>query len=100
MAYTFSFKASANSLALPNNSRPTFWIKMCIRDRGGGVGSGKDNLYKFKAAFNRNSDLQFFIGKQIFDEDKYQELVTIHSKENPLFNMKSCYFPIYRQFDN
>lgn len=67
---------------------------------GGGVGSGKDNLYKFKAAFNRNSDLQFFIGKQIFDEDKYQELVTIHSKENPLFNMKSCYFPIYRQFDN
>ena len=31
---------------------------------GGGVGSGEDGLYKFKAAFNRNSNYQFSIGKE------------------------------------
>lgn len=31
---------------------------------GGGVGSGEDNLYKFKAAFNKVSDYQFSIGKR------------------------------------
>ena len=31
---------------------------------GGGVGSGEDNLYKFKIAFNRFSDYQFSIAKQ------------------------------------
>lgn len=35
---------------------------------GGGVGSGEDPLYKFKAAFNRNSDYRFAIGKSIVDE--------------------------------
>lgn len=32
---------------------------------GGGVGSGEDNLYKFKAAFNKNSNYQFSIAKYI-----------------------------------
>ena len=30
---------------------------------GGGVGSGEDNLYKSKAAFNKVSDYQFWIEK-------------------------------------
>ncbi|MDD4096328.1 MAG: GNAT family N-acetyltransferase, partial [Oscillospiraceae bacterium] len=38
---------------------------------GGGVGSGEDGLYKFKKAFNRNSDTVFSIGKKIFDKEKY-----------------------------
>ena len=36
---------------------------------GGGVGSGEDNLYKFKAAFNRNSDYHFAIGRLIIDQE-------------------------------
>ena len=40
---------------------------------GGGVGSGEDNLYKFKEGFNRNSDYQFSIGKEIFDQERYNE---------------------------
>lgn len=63
---------------------------------GGGVGSGEDNLYKFKAAFNKNSDYQFSIGKQIFNKEKYDELVNLRVMENSDFNINSSYFPLYR----
>lgn len=63
---------------------------------GGGVGSGEDNLYKFKAAFNRNSDYQFSIGKEIFDQNKYDELVAERATRDISFNMDSKYFPLYR----
>ncbi len=63
---------------------------------GGGVGSGEDNLYKFKAAFNKNSDYQFSIGKQVFDQEKYDELVEIRRKSNPTFDGESKFFPLYR----
>lgn len=63
---------------------------------GGGVGSGEDNLYKFKAAFNKNSDYQFSIGKQIFDQAVYDELVKIRRESDPNFDESSSYFPVYR----
>lgn len=63
---------------------------------GGGVGSGEDNLYKFKAAFNRNSDYQFSIGKEIFDQEKYDELVSLRASKDNEFNSDSNYFPLYR----
>lgn len=63
---------------------------------GGGVGSGEDNLYKFKAAFNKNSDYQFSIGKQIFDRVKYDELVALRATQDPDFNPESKFFPLYR----
>ena len=63
---------------------------------GGGVGSGEDNLYKFKAAFNRNSDFQFSIGKQIFNQEIYDELVKMRAASDPSFNMSSSFFPLYR----
>ena len=63
---------------------------------GGGVGSGEDNLYKFKAAFNRNSDYQFSIDKQIFDQKKYDELVNIRRESDSTFDENSSYFPLYR----
>lgn len=63
---------------------------------GGGVGSGEDNLYKFKAAFNRNSDYQFSIGKEVFDQKKYDELVQERAKRDQSFDPQSSYFPLYR----
>ena len=63
---------------------------------GGGVGSGEDNLYKFKAAFNKNSDYQFSIGKEIFDQDKYDELVRLRKMSDPNFDETSHFFPLYR----
>ena len=63
---------------------------------GGGVGSGEDNLYKFKAAFNRVSDYQFSIAKMIFDKKKYDVLVEERAKNDSKFNMESKFFPLYR----
>ena len=63
---------------------------------GGGVGSGEDNLYKFKAAFNRESDYQFSIAKMIFDQEKYDALVEERAKRDPEFNKESRFFPLYR----
>lgn len=63
---------------------------------GGGVGSGEDNLYKFKAAFNKVSDYQFSIGKQIFDEEKYNQLVELRRASDSSFDESSHFFPLYR----
>lgn len=66
---------------------------------GGGVGSGEDNLYKFKAAFNKVSDYQFSIGKQVFNQEVYDRLVDIRRTSDPTFNQESHYFPLYRTFN-
>lgn len=63
---------------------------------GGGVGAGEDSLYKFKAAFNRNSDYQFSVGKQMFDKEKYATLVEERAKQGNNFNRESSFFPLYR----
>ena len=66
---------------------------------GGGVGSGEDNLFKFKIAFNRFSDYQFSIAKHVFDKVKYDELVDIRYREDANFNRESRFFPLYRALD-
>lgn len=63
---------------------------------GGGVGSGEDNLYKFKAAFNRESDYQFSIAKMIFEQEKYNALVQKRMDTDLNFNKESKFFPLYR----
>ena len=63
---------------------------------GGGVGSGEDNLYKFKAAFNRYSDCQFSIGKEIYDLKMYNDLVSKRVACDFDFNKDSNFFPLYR----
>lgn len=62
----------------------------------GGIGSKEDNVYKFKAAFNRNSDYQFSIGKEIFDQKKYDELVAERASGDSNFDSESKFFPLYR----
>lgn len=63
---------------------------------GGGVGSGEDNLYKFKIAFNRFSDCQFSIAKHIFDQGKYDELVEERASRDTNFDRENKFFPLYR----
>jgi hypothetical protein len=63
---------------------------------GGGVGSSEDNLYKFKAAFNKNSNYRFSIGKQVFDQDLYDKLVEIRRRNDSGFDDTSAFFPLYR----
>jgi len=62
---------------------------------GGGLGSKEDSLYKFKRAFNRYSDTTFSIGRKIFNEEKYNELVNIRSEETNFIENIS-FFPLYR----
>ncbi len=57
---------------------------------GGGVGSGEDNLFKFKRAFYKGDLNHFYIGKRIYNQKKYDELVAIRGK------IESGYFPLYR----
>ena len=63
---------------------------------GGGVGSGEDSLFKFKIAFNKNSDYQFSIGKEIFDQEKFDELIRLREASDPSFDKESKFFPTYR----
>jgi len=58
---------------------------------GGGVGSGEDSLFKFKRAFYKGDLNHFFIGKKIYDTEKYNELVNLREQiDSPR------YFPKYR----
>lgn len=57
---------------------------------GGGVGSGEDSLFKFKRAFYKGELNHFFIGKKIFDQEKYAFLANLRDISN------SAFFPIYR----
>lgn len=58
---------------------------------GGGVGSGEDSLLRFKKTFYKGKLNRFYIGKKIFDQYKYDELVSLRSEIN-----NTCYFPVYR----
>ncbi|WP_208586129.1 lipid II:glycine glycyltransferase FemX [Gracilibacillus suaedae] len=63
---------------------------------GGGLGSGEDSLYKFKKAFNKNSDTYFSVGKKVFNNEIYEKLLRMRSlndKEVP----STDFFPAYRQ---
>ena len=58
---------------------------------GGGVGSGEDSLFKFKRAFYKGDLNHFYIGKKIYDQEKYGTLVAMRKDIlNPSF------FPQYR----
>lgn len=57
---------------------------------GGGVGSGEDSLFKFKRAFYRGELNHFYIGKRVYDQVKYDELVKIRG------SIKGDFFPTYR----
>lgn len=57
---------------------------------GGGVGSGKDSLFKFKRAFYKGELNHFYIGKRIYNQEKYDELLAMREP------FESGYFPKYR----
>ncbi|WP_455591221.1 lipid II:glycine glycyltransferase FemX [Bacteroides sp.] len=63
---------------------------------GGGLGAAEDSLYKFKQAFNRNSQLKFSIGKEIINPILYDKLVELRKKNDIDFDGASNFFPLYR----
>lgn len=62
---------------------------------GGGLGSVEDSLFKFKKAFNKNSDTYFSIGRKIFNQEKYNQLIQLRKSEAN-FDENTSFFPVYR----
>ena len=58
---------------------------------GGGVGSGEDSLFKFKKAFYRGELCRYHIGKKVFDQKTYEELINYRSSIE-----RTTFFPEYR----
>lgn len=59
---------------------------------GGGYGGDSSPLLKFKRSFNKFGDLDFYIGKKIYNQNAYDELC---KKRN--ITDKSGFFPAYRK---
>lgn len=58
---------------------------------GGGVGSGEDSLFQFKKSFYRGELTRFHIGKKIFVDSKYNELISMRDDIS-----ETAFFPTYR----
>ncbi len=63
---------------------------------GGGVCGEEDNLFRFKKTFSKTNRLPFFIGKRIYDEAVYNELVQMRAENDSEFDPNTKYFPKYR----
>jgi lipid II:glycine glycyltransferase (peptidoglycan interpeptide bridge formation enzyme) len=63
---------------------------------GGGAIGNDDNLFKFKKTFSKTNRLQFYIGKKVYNEPVYDELVKIRIQNDSGFNPDTNYFPKYR----
>lgn len=58
---------------------------------GGGVGSGKDGLYSFKKSFCRKDPYRFYIGKKVWNEKIYNDLIQMREDI-----AGRAFFPAYR----
>ncbi len=58
---------------------------------GGGVGSGEDGLFKFKRSFYRGELYRYHIGKKIFSQERYSELLALRAPQP-----EGGFFPAYR----
>lgn len=61
---------------------------------GGGYGGDDSPLFKFKKSFNKNGELDFYIGKKIFNVKLYEELINMREKNEKIENTN--FFPLYR----
>jgi len=64
---------------------------------GGGASSvDEDELLRFKKTFSKGNRLSFYVGRKVYDEVAYAELVKIRAAADPSFNGDTKYFPKYR----
>lgn len=62
---------------------------------GGGVGS-EDSLFHFKKQFHKNGKIDFCIGKNIFDIEKYNSLLEIRKSRESDFRVDNSFMIQYR----
>lgn len=63
---------------------------------GGGI-SREDSLFAFKKEFNKKGQLPFYIGRMIFDQDSYQELLRIRQTADFRFQPSNSFYIQYRE---
>lgn len=61
---------------------------------GGGYLGNDDSLFKFKESFNKNEKYKFYIGKKIYNQEIYNELV--NKRKESLKGLNYNFFPLYR----
>ena len=61
---------------------------------GGGYGAD-DGIFQYKTCLAPKGVVDFYIGRTVFDQEKYQQLVDFRANENPACRT-SGYFPRYR----
>lgn len=85
----------------PNDFLKNEIIKWCNRTGrkkfilGGGYHKD-DGIYRYKRCFTPDPDVPFYVGRHIFDKEKYDKIVEIRASEDPEFNIETGYFPKYR----
>ena len=86
----------ANNLLLYEVSK--YMCKMGFKKLhlGGGYGGDNSSLLTFKKSFNKNGNLDFYIGKKIFDDVKYKKLVNIRKEISDISDKEKSFFPVYR----
>lgn len=62
-----------------------------IHTGGGRTGDPQDNLYRFKQKFGRNTEFEFYLGRKIWNQKRYDELVAMTGTR------QSHYFPQFRR---
>lgn len=60
---------------------------------GGGYGAD-DGIFRYKKSLAPNGIVDFYVGKKIYNDEIYQELVSLKEKEYKINNMN--FFPLYR----
>lgn len=66
-----------------------------IHHGGGRTSSEDDPLYTYKKKYGKNTEFDFYVGKKIWDREKYDELVA-EKEEKLKHKIDSVFFPKYR----
>ncbi|MCI9008638.1 MAG: GNAT family N-acetyltransferase [Lachnospiraceae bacterium] len=63
---------------------------------GGGM-LPNDSLFGFKKQFNKNGRIAFTVGRTVFDQEAYEELLKVRKKIDPDFDIKNKFMIQYRR---
>ncbi|MEA5033338.1 MAG: GNAT family N-acetyltransferase [Sphaerochaeta sp.] len=100
-AYSFLGGTDSNYFTLrPNELLKDYIIKWAHSQNlnkfvlGGGYGED-DGIFNYKKYFSKDGIFPFYIGKSIFDQEKYTKLCELRMHDNN-FIPNSSFFPLYR----
>lgn len=85
----------------PNDFLKNEILKWCNRTGrekfilGGGYHKD-DGIYRYKRCFTPDSDVPFYIGRYIFNQEVYNKAIEARANEDANFDRNTGYFPTYR----